>query len=178
MASVQELLNSSETTGVWNLVPDRSTVGFRAKSMWGAMPVKGRFSEISGDGQVTGSGAVFGRVDIRAASLRTGIKKRDADLMAADFFDVEKFPDISVVVTGAEPTGPDTATLRADLTVKDVTRPIELPATVKRLDDGSIQVTATTTVDRTDFGVTGNMLGMVGKTVKAFGDLVFIRAKE
>lgn len=176
MATLQELLGSPETAGVWNLVPDRSTVVVKNKSMWGMVPVKVKFSEFSGDGQVTGSGAVFGRVDVRAASLHSGIKKRDEHLRSPDFFDVEKFPDISVVVTAAEPSGGDNARLRASLTVKGTTLPIELPATVRVLDDGSIRVTAGTTVDRSTFGVTGNLLGMVGKTAKISGDLVFARA--
>ena len=65
----------------------------------------------------------------RAASLRTGIKKRDQHLRSADFFDVEKFPDISVVVTGAEAIDGDNVDLRASVTVKGTTLPIELPAT-------------------------------------------------
>lgn len=174
--TVQELLGSPETTGVWNLVPDRSTIVCTAKSLWGVMPVKVRFTEFTGDGQVTGSGAVFGRVDVKTASLRSGNKKRDDHLKSADFFDAERFPDISVEVTAAEPTGDDTTNLRASLTVKGTTRPIELPATVKLLDDGSIRVTAQTTVDRSDFEVIGNLLGMVGETAKISGDLVFIRA--
>ena len=107
----------------------------------GSGAVKGTFREFSGDGQVTGSGAVFGRVDIRADSLRTGIKMRDRHLRSADFFDVEKFPDISVVVTAAEPSGDEARRLRASLTVKGTTLPIELPATVRVLDDGAVQVT-------------------------------------
>ena len=80
------------------------------------------------------------------------------------------------MVTAAEPSGGDDARLRASLTVKGTTLPIELPATVRVLDDGSIRVTAGNTVDRSTFGVTGNLLGMVGKTAKISGDLVFARA--
>ena len=64
--------------------------------------MKGRFTEFSGDGQITAPQTVSGRLDIKAASLRTGIGKRDKHLHSADFFEAEKFPDISVVVTGAE----------------------------------------------------------------------------
>ena len=94
---------------------------------------------------------MFGRVDIRADSLHTGIKMRDRHLRSADFLDVEKFPDISVVVTAAEPSGDDGARLRASLTVKGTTLPIELPATVRVLGDDTIRVSAQTTVDRSAF---------------------------
>ena len=46
----------------------------------GLVPVNGEFTDISGDGQITAKGAVFGRVDVRAASVKTGIKKRDEHL--------------------------------------------------------------------------------------------------
>ena len=174
MATLQELLVSPETAGVWSLIPDRSTVVVTGKSMW--LPVKVKFGEFSGDGQVTGSGGVFGRVDVRATSLHSGIKRRDEHLRSADFFEVEKFPDISVVVTAAEASGGDNARLRANLTVKGTTLPIELPAIVRVLDDGSIRVAAQTIIDRSTFGVTGNLLGMVGKTAKISADLVFAHA--
>ena len=57
--------------------------------MWGAMTVKGQFAEVRGEGRVTEAGAVSGRIDIIAASLHTGIGKRDEHLRSADFFDVE-----------------------------------------------------------------------------------------
>jgi polyisoprenoid-binding protein YceI len=175
MSGVHDLLGSPDTAGVWNVVPERSTIEFKAKSMWGMVPVKGRFNEFSGDGQVTGNGGVLGRVEVRAASLHTGIKRRDNHLRSPDFFDVERFPDITVEVTAAEPTGEDAADLRASLTVRGTTAPIDLPAKVTVLDDGSIRVAAQTTVDRAKFGVTGNLLGMVGQSATISGDLVFMR---
>ena len=44
--------------------------------MWGQMTVEGHFAEARGDGQVTDTGAVSGRVDIVAASLHSGVRKR------------------------------------------------------------------------------------------------------
>src|SRR4051794_17550482 len=99
MASTREVLSDPASVGVWKVDPARSTIGFKAKSMWGLAPVKGRFKEFSGDGQITDAQTVFGRIDIKVASLDTGIRKRDDHLRSADFFEVEKFPDISVVVT-------------------------------------------------------------------------------
>ena len=78
---------------------------------------------------------------------------RDKHLRSADFFDVEKYPDISVVVTGAEAIGSDTVDLRADLTVKGTTAPVPLHAKVAVLDDGAVRVTAAADINRQDFGV-------------------------
>ncbi len=173
MTSLHELLGNTANRGFWRLVPERSTLSFKNKTLWGLLYVKGRFTEFTGDGQITDDGRVQGQVEARAASLKTGIGKRDEHLRSADFFDVERFPDLKVVVSEAEPTGPDTATLKATMTIRGVTRPIELPATVRMLDDGAIQIAAGTQIDRHEFGVAGNQIGMVTATTTVAGDLVF-----
>jgi polyisoprenoid-binding protein YceI len=175
MTNVQELLGSAESIGVWNLVPDRSTIAFKTKSMYGLVPVKGRFHEISGDGQITDPGTIFGRIDIKAASLDTKVSLRDKHLRSADFFDVEKYPDISVVVTSAEGVSGDTVDLRANLTVKDTTAPMPLHAKVAVLGDGSVRVTAAADIKRKDFGVSGNMVGMIRDATTLTADVVFRR---
>jgi polyisoprenoid-binding protein YceI len=175
MASTQELLSNPTSVGIWSVDPNRSTIGFRAKSMWGFAPVKGHFTEFSGDGQITDTQTVFGRIDIYTASLNTNLGKRDEHLRSADYFDVERFPDISVVVTGAEAINGDVVDLRAQLTVKGTTAPLPLRARVATVDDGSVRLTAHTTVDRKDFGVDGNLMGMLTDKVTISGDVVFRR---
>ncbi len=115
MSDIDTLLNDPNTTGVWSLDAGRSTVGFNVKNFWGLVNVKGRFPEVSGDGQITGKGAIFGRLDIQVASLRTGIGKRDEHLRSADFFDADRYPEIGVEVTGIEPapTRPPTSRPRS-----------------------------------------------------------------
>ena len=71
-------------------------------------PVRGRFTEFNGDGQVTDAKTVFGRIDVKVASLNTKIGKRDNHLRSEEFFEAAKFPDISVVVTGADAMEGDT----------------------------------------------------------------------
>src|SRR6202020_3002283 len=104
MTNVDTLLNDPDTAGVWSLDHNRSTVNFKIRNFWGLLNGKGRFTDVSGDGQVTGKGAIFGRLDIQVASLRTGIGKRDEHLRSADFFDAEHYPLITVEVTGIEPS--------------------------------------------------------------------------
>jgi polyisoprenoid-binding protein YceI len=178
MTTLESLISGPATAGVWNLVPDRSSVTFTNRSMWGLVNVKGTFTEFSGDGQITAKGAVFGRLDIRAASLETGIGMRDRHLRSPDFFDVEHFPDISVVVTAVEPTAGNEAELRATLAVRGNTLPIPLSATVNPLEDGMVRVNAQATIDRSKWGVTGNQLGMISMTTKLTADAVFARAEQ
>ncbi|MDV3126691.1 YceI family protein [Mycobacterium sp. 21AC1] len=161
------------TAGSWNLAADRSVLSFRNKTMWGLATVTGTFTEFSGDGKV--ADGVTGSVRIRATSLQTGIGKRDAHLRSADFFDVDNHPDITVEASKAEPSGDDAALLQTTLTVRGVSRAIELPVSVRVLDDGAVQVSGHCTVERGDFGVSGNMLGMVGPKTDLSADLVFVR---
>ncbi len=176
MTTLETLLSDPDLAGVWNIVPDRSAITFKVRNFWGLLNVKGRFGEFSGDGQLTGKGAVFGRVDIRAASLSTGIGRRDKHVRSADFFDVERFPEISVVVTAAHPTTRSAAELRASFTIKGVTAPLTVPVTITELDDGAIQISGETKVDRSQFDLGWNRFGMVGRTATAGAQAVFVRA--
>ena len=177
MASLSEFFSDPSSSGNWTLVTDQSTIAVKAKSMWGLAPVKGRFTEFSGEGQVTAPQTVSGRIDIKAASMRTGIRKRDEHMHSADFFAADEFPDIGLVVTGADTVDGDTVNLHADLTVKGTTKPIELKTTVTPTGDGGMRLSATGTVNRQDFGVDGNLLGMVGDNAKLIGDVVFRRTQ-
>jgi polyisoprenoid-binding protein YceI len=175
MTTIAELLSNPESVGIWNLVPDRSRITFRNKTMWGALKVHGAFTEFSGGGQITDTGGVSGRVDIKAASLNTKLRNRDEDLRGATFLDVENYPEIGVVATSAEPKGDHAVDVRADLTVKGHTAPMPVRADVQVLDDGAVRLTMQTSVNRKDWGVTGNMLGMVGDKTALWADLVFAR---
>ena len=176
MASLSEFFSDPASAGTWTVDTGRSTIAVKAKSMWGLMPVKGRFTEFNGDGQVTAPQTVSGHLDIKAASLRTGIRKRDKHLHSADFFEAEKYPDISVVVTGADAVDGDTISLRAELTIKGKTRPLALKTKVAPVGDGGMRLTTQADLNRQDFGVDGNMAGMIGDNATISGDVVFRRA--
>ena len=108
--SLQNLLTDPALTGTWTLDPQRSSVRFTSKTLWGLVPVNGRFTEVAGDGRIA-DGQPSGRLVIRADSVRTGIGMRDHHLQAADFFDAERFPEIVVELTGTAPDGELAATL-------------------------------------------------------------------
>ncbi len=178
MTNVDTLLNDPDAAGVWNLDHDRSTVDFSIKNFWGLANVKGRFADVNGDGHITGRGAIFGRIDIQVASLRTGIGKRDEHLRSADFFDADRYPEIIVEVTAIDPTGGDAADLQTTFTIKGVTAPVPLPVQVSTLDDGSVRVKASAVVDRDQFDIGWNRLGMVGKTATVSADAYFVRTPQ
>jgi polyisoprenoid-binding protein YceI len=177
MSSVTELLNSPQAVGTWTLDPNRSSFSFTNKTMWGLMNVKGHFTAFEGDGSVDAGGNVSGRIAIEAASVTTGIKQRDNHPRSADFFEAEKHPDITVTVSGVDTSdGGDGLNVRAELSIRGNAVALPLPARAEVLDDGAVRLTATTTVDRQQLGVSGNIAGMVGKTTTLLADAVFRRA--
>jgi polyisoprenoid-binding protein YceI len=175
MASLSEFFSDPSSTGTWTVDTGQSSIVAKAKSMWGLVPVKLRFTEFGGDGEITSPQTVSGHLDIKTASVRTGIGKRDEHMRSADYFEADKFPDISFVVTGADVIDGDTVGLRADLTVKGVTKPVTLKTKVTPVGDGGMRLTAQETINRHDFGVDGNMVGMIGDNATISGDVVFRR---
>lgn len=173
MSAIQALLADPSTAGQWQLVPAQSSVRFKNKTFWGLATVTGEFTDVRGAGQITANGAVSGGLVIGAASLKTGIRKRDDHLRSADFFEVENHPVISIEVHGATVTGADTLDLDATLTVKRTARRLALPATVKLLGDGAVRITTKAEISRKDFGVDGNMAGMIPDATRLEGDAVF-----
>ena len=159
-------------SGTWTLVPDRSSIRFSNKTMWGLVPVNGQFTEFTGEGRIAAQDEVSGRLIIQAASLKTGMGKRDEHLRSADFFDAEKFPQITIEVNGLGSDG----SLNTTLSVRGTTLPLPLTVTAEPLGDGTLQVTARAEVDRTRWGVSGNMFGMMPTATTLIADAVFAKA--
>lgn len=160
-------LGDPALAGEWTLVPDRSSIRFANKTLWGLIPVNGRFTSVSGHAHVGVDGSVTGRLVIRTDSVKTGIGQRDKHLCSADFFDAEAYPEIIVEISDAG--------LAATLTVRATTRPLELRTTAARQDNGTVTVSARGRIDRTAWGVSGNMLGMMPTTTTLQADAVFTR---
>jgi polyisoprenoid-binding protein YceI len=175
MASLSEFFSDPALGGEWTVVPDQSTILVKAKSMWGLASVKLRYSDFSGEGQITAPQTVSGRLDIKAASVQTGIRKRDDHMRSADYFEVDKYPDINVVVTGADAINGDSLDLRTDLTIKGVTKSVVLKTKVTPVGDGGMRLSAQATIDRKEFGVDGNLMGMIPDNATISGDVVFRR---
>jgi polyisoprenoid-binding protein YceI len=93
-----------------------------------ASTVTGRFTDFSGivdfDRQQPERSSVDATIQIR--SIDTGIKDRDHHLLAADFFDAQKFPTIHFKSTSVEKTGERTANVHGNLTMHGSTLPVVL----------------------------------------------------
>ena len=157
--ALQALMADAALAGDWTLDASRSTVSLRSKSMWGLAPVKGAFRQVSGQGTVSQTGDVSGTITVSAASIDTKNKKRDTHLRSADFFDSDTYPDITVTVNQARLSGQG-VTVSGSLTVRDLTKPLTFDATVSAVSDSEISLDTEVPVNRTDFGLTWNQMGM------------------
>ncbi len=157
--SLAAQLADGSLAGNWTLDPARSTVALKSKSMWGLVPVKGTFTQVEGTGTVSPTGEVSGQVTVATASLDTKNARRDKHLRSNDFFLADEHPVITFAATKLTPAG-DGVTIEGTLTVRGRTNPVSLTAAAAPVADGAIALDATLEVDRSQYGLTWNQLGM------------------
>jgi len=85
-----------------------------------------------------------------------------------DFFDADAFPEIVVEASGTD--------LATTLSIRGTTLPVPLETTATRQGDGTIALSARGRLDRTRWGVSGNMVGMMPPATTLVVDAVFTRA--
>jgi polyisoprenoid-binding protein YceI len=155
------MLTDGDLVGEWVLDPRKSSVRLKTRSMWGLAPVKGVFREVSGNGTISSDGQVSGTVTVAAASIDTKNARRDTHLRSADFFDVANNPDITFAADLIRPSGQGVAVAGA-LTVRGRTRPLSFDAAASVQGDGGIWLDAEIRINRADFGLIWNPMGLVG----------------
>jgi polyisoprenoid-binding protein YceI len=155
------MLTDGDLVGEWVLDPRKSSIRLKTRSMRGLAPVKGVFREVSGNGTVSSDGQVSGTVTVAAASIDTKNARRDTHLRSADFFDVANNPDITFAADLIRPSGQGVAVAGA-LTVRGRTRPLSFDAAASVQGDGGIWLDAEIRINRADFGLTWNPMGLVG----------------
>ncbi len=165
--------------GTWNLDPTHTTITFEVRHMM-ISKVRGAFPMATGTIDVADDPTQSTvEVKIDAASVESGTEDRDNHLRSPEFFDVETHPEIVFKSSGVEVTG-DGYRLNGELTVKDVTRPVALDfefngGLVDPFGNARVAFSATTELDREDWGLTWNMAletggVLVGKKIKLFID--------
>ncbi|MFZ0915893.1 MAG: YceI family protein [Candidatus Udaeobacter sp.] len=103
-----------------------STIGFTVHQFLGT--THGKFTRFSGkidvDREHPENSSATAQIDVR--SIDTQIKKRDDHLRSPEFFNVEKFPQITFKSRSVKRTGPQSGDILGDLTMHGVARPITL----------------------------------------------------
>jgi len=153
-------LPANITTGTWTLDNSHSEIGFTVRHA-GISKVRGQFTDAVATLDLAGNVADSKvNATIQTASFDSGDVNRDGHVRGEDFFDVEKFPEISFVSNAIVPKG-DAYELQGDLTIKGVTRPVALETelhgvAVDPFGNTRAGLTAETTISRKDFGLTWN----------------------
>lgn len=152
-------------SGTYSFDKAHSFIGFKVKHM-GLIDVPGYFRDFTGTVNYDAADPSKSSVEFKAmvTSVDTGVAGRDNHLRRADFFEVEKFPEMSFKSTKVEKKGKGWI-VSGDLTMRGVTKPVSIPFEITGFVAGGersgakIGITGETMINRRDFGVNygGNM---------------------
>jgi polyisoprenoid-binding protein YceI len=149
------------TTGTYVIDRTHSEVLFRVRHLLSR--VGGQFRDFAGTITFDPARPENSRVEvtIKAASIDTAVADRDAHLKSDDFFAVDAYPELTFVSDRVVPTGSDTFTVSGTLTIRGVSRRVDLPVTylgVARDPWGAEKLgfEAAVNLNRKDFGLTWN----------------------
>lgn len=158
VALVAILSGSVRAEQVYNSDPTHASIGFSVPHLV-ISKVKGSFTDFSASlktddsGKLTAASAV-----IKVDSISTANEDRDKHLKSADFFDSASFPEIRFESTAVEGSGEDYS-LKGNLTIRDITKEVVLPAKVRGpvqdpWGNTKIGFETSITIDRTQYGLT------------------------
>ncbi len=151
------------SASTWTIDPDHTSIGFKIRHLM-VSNVKGTFDRHTGvveldDRDITKS---IVTMTIETASINTNVKKRDDHLRSPDFFDVAKYPTMTFISKKVAREASGKLKVTGDLTIRGITKEVVLdvdPLSRESKDPwGNIRIgtSATTMVNRKDFGLTWN----------------------
>ncbi|HKD42985.1 MAG TPA: YceI family protein [Myxococcaceae bacterium] len=156
-------VSSVAGASTWDIDPAHSAAQFNVRHMM-VSNVKGEFGKMTGsvnlDEKEIGHSTAQATIDTTTINSRE--PNRDKDLKSPNFFDVEKYPTITFKSTSFKKVGPEKYKVAGDLTIHGVTKPVvldvEAPEATTKDPKGNERrgATATTTINRKDFGLTWN----------------------
>jgi polyisoprenoid-binding protein YceI len=147
----------------WQIDPDHSSFQFKVRHLM-VSNVKGNFTKSKGVVTIDDQDMTNMKIELTvdAASVSTDHAKRDEHLRGRDFFDVAKYPTITFVSKKVIKDGPDRLKVIGDLAIhgitKEITVDVEGPTPEVKDPWGGFRrgATATTRINRKDFGLTWN----------------------
>jgi polyisoprenoid-binding protein YceI len=179
----------SPLTGTWTLDPAHSRLGFAARHAM-VTTVRGSFTEASGVLHLDADSPTqsSAQVTIDAASFDSGSPDRDKHVRGTDFLDVDTYPTLSFVSKSVRPIGDDEYVLAGELTIKGVTRDVEIGINMLGTETdpfGNLRAgfEGSTQISRKDFGLTWNVAlesggVLVSDKVKITLDVSAIKAAD
>ncbi|WP_338693085.1 YceI family protein [Streptomyces sp. Q6] len=158
-------------TGQWTIDRPHSRIGFSVRHAM-VTTVRGAFTDYDSTLYFDGErpSASHAEIAIRVGSVDTGVEQRDAHLIGTDFFDAGRYPQILFRSTSATYVGDESFRMTGDLTIRDVTRPVELQldylgSVVDPFGYERAGFDGTTTIDRTEWGLVYNQRLEAGGTM-------------
>jgi len=152
----------SELTGDYTIDTAHSRMGFVARHAMVAK-VRGNFDEFAGSAHIDGDKPEnsTARVTIQAKSIDTRNSQRDDHLRSNDFLDMDNHPEITFVSTAVTPAGDDTFTVTGDLTIRGVTKSVDIEfefggRAVDPFGNVRLGFDGKVVLNRKDFGVSWN----------------------
>jgi len=150
-------------TSTWNIDPIHSVAEFKVKHMM-ISNVKGQFPTVTGVLTLDEADHTKSRVEasIEVASINTRDAQRDTHLKSEDFLHAEKFPTLTFKSRSITRTGDEELAVAGDLTIRGVTRNVVFtvegptPAAKDPWGNTRVGLSATTKINRKDFGLTWN----------------------
>jgi len=143
----------------WKIDPYHSSLNFEI-SHSGISIVNGKFLEYTGNLTTNGEALTDAKVDftVKVKSINTNVEKRDNHLRSADFFEVEKYPEMTFESTKILATGiSNQYLLYGKLTIKGVTKDVifdvHYGGTVKSEQGEKLGAEAKTTINRFDYNI-------------------------
>jgi len=151
----------SALTGTYAIDPTHTRIGFVARHAM-VTKVRGAFNEFAGTAHIDGDdlGRSSVELPIQVASIDTRNADRDGHLRSNDFHALDEDPEIVFRSTGVTPTD-DGVDITGDLTIKGVTKSVTVPFTFEGqatdpFGNERVGFEGTTTINRTDYGLTWN----------------------
>ena len=183
LGSPNDRNDGEEVSGLttWSIVPGRSSIKFKVQHLL-LFEVEGKFKNVYGKVITQNKDFSIVRIEshIPVNSIYTGNQDRDAHLLEEDFFYVDQFPEISFKSYSITKTGKQTFKIKGHLTIRGVTKPIELEAECsgkKVISNGMIcaNFTASGMLSRFDYGLKWNSFTEAGGAL--VGEMVEIILK-
>lgn len=152
--------NKSVAAPSWTIDKTHTSVNFKVNHFF--TPVSGSFEDYTVDLKFDPKDLKGSSVDvvIKVKSVNTKNEKRDGHLQSEDFFNAEKFENITFKSTTLEKTGENTFVAKGKLTIKDTTKDFELPFTFLGMADHPWQqgtlvagMSSSFVIKRNDYGV-------------------------
>ena len=182
-------MSTTSTSSItWNIDPAHSHAEFKVKHMM-ISNVKGSFSGIAGTLIEDPADPNLNRIDasIDISTVNTGDEQRDEHLKSADFFHHEQHPHMTFKSTKVEKKGNEEYAVTGELTLHGITKPVtfavEGPSQPAKDPWGNTRIglSATTKINRKDFGLTWNAALesggiLVGEDVQISLDVQLIQA--